>query len=79
MIDLNKMMYWACVLSVIWFIGWMSHIITIRSVSREINRLVPVHVPEVSYEPENPFPIGHMNQLDSIAFCHALIIRTSND
>jgi|TARA_R100001143_G_scaffold11837_1_gene13370 hypothetical protein len=78
MIDLEKIMYWTAILATVWMVAWISHIATMKSVAREINELVPVHVPEP--EQKIPFPgVEDMNQLDSIAFCHALIIRTSND
>jgi hypothetical protein len=78
MIDLEKIVYWTAILATVWMVAWISHIATMQSVAREINELVPVHVPEP--EREIPFPgVTSMNQLDSIAFCHALISRTSND
>ena len=78
MIDLEKIMYWTAILATVWIVAWMSHVVTMKSVAREINELVPVHVPEPEPEQKIPFPgVEDMNRLDSIAFCQALIIRTS--
>jgi hypothetical protein len=79
MIDLDKVIYWFCVLSAMWFVGWMSHVVTMKSVSEEINRLVPVHTPAPSVEDRIPFPgVESMSRLDSVAFCQALINTNSN-
>ena len=81
MIDLEKVINWFCLLTAVWLVGWLSHLATMKAVSEEINTLVPTHMPApVVHENTIPFPgIKRMSQLDSIAFCHALITRTSND
>jgi|TARA_R110000824_G_scaffold157971_2_gene331510 hypothetical protein len=67
MIDLEKVIMRFVLVAGLWFVMWMSHLMTMRAVRIELsNMIIPMHEPVVA---EPYFPLPRLNGPDSLAYC----------